>query len=431
MNKSEFKKIKIKLTVQYSLITFLIVFTLESLFYIVYSRNLYQNFDIKLKDRATSILTTLEIEKSVTNLESFYSLEIYENPFYENEEVIQIFDKNGKNILSIGDLKFKDFPIIPNSFNTIKVNDIKDNKEVEIPMRVYTETIYSQGEIIGFIRVGRTYESLEENLSNFILSLLFTLPIIIILTGYLSYKIAGVSLKPVEESYKKLKQFTLDASHELKTPLAIIKTNIEVALNKKDLSRDYILNKMEIINGAVDRMSKIIKDMFLLSKIDSGVIEIKKENINLNEFIEFIKEQFLEFANKKKINLQTNVPKEINIFTDRDILERIIINLVENAINYTPPDGNVTISVKDLTKQVLFIVEDTGIGIKKEELPHIFDRFFRSSVARDRQTGGAGLGLAIVKELVELLHGKIDVESEIEKGSRFNIYIPKEWIDLV
>jgi len=125
MNKSEFKKIKIKLTVQYSLVTFLIVFALESLFYIVYSRNLYQNFDIKLKDRANSILTTLEIGKSVANLESLYSLEISMNPFYENEEVIQIFDKNGKNIFSIGDLKFEDFPIIPDSFNTVKLMILK------------------------------------------------------------------------------------------------------------------------------------------------------------------------------------------------------------------------------------------------------------------------------------------------------------------
>ncbi len=426
ISKDNFVKARLRLALKYSIVTMLIVATLEILFFIVYSENLYQNFDNSIRNRAYSIASILATnEKFPANI-TILSDESNNNPFYGNDEVIQVIDNHGNIIFStINRAKLGDSTLSVNKFlTTYKIENI-DNKRKKILLRTYTTPIESSKGIVGYVRVGQTYANLREILSESFFSLLLILPIIMVFTWVIAYKTSKVILQPVENSYRRLKQFTEDASHELKTPLSIIRTNIDVTLEKKHPTNEELRKKMAIISRSTDRMSKTITQMLLLARIDSESMGIHYKIVNLNHLLKKIVEDFAVLSNKRNINLIFHADKELSLQTDLYLLEHAISNLVDNAIRYTPEKGSVTIKTYQKESKVIISVSDTGPGINEEDLPYIFDRFFRADKSRSRKTGGVGLGLAVVKEFINLLNGEIEVKSEVGKGTSFYIHLPR------
>lgn len=423
MKDDKFRKARLKLVVFYSFLTLILIFAIETAFFVIYSRTLYNTFDTNLKNRALSIASSLSTYDS-KNFEAFISTYSEENIFNEKDEVIQILTTNGKKLYSIGDLSIENIKLIPNDFQTVYTKDIVNNKITNIPVRVFIQPLnFEDGSF--FIVVGRTYDSVHEAIKSFLFSILFITPIVFLLILLLAFKIANYTLKPIEESYNTLKQFTEDVSHELKTPLAIIKTNIDVALSKQEFDFQYIKNKLEIINRVTERITDIVTKMSLLSIIDSNNLKLKLEKINLNNFVHEKIEEFSELANRKRIHIDFKADKNVEIVSDIFCLGEIISNLLSNAIKYTNEGGHVTVEIDEEKNKVKLLVSDTGIGISKSDLEHIFDRFYRSDKSRSRDTGGAGLGLAIVKNMVNFLDGTIDVKSAEGKGTTFSITFPK------
>ncbi|MCX7724576.1 MAG: ATP-binding protein [Thermodesulfovibrio sp.] len=220
------------------------------------------------------------------------------------------------------------------------------------------------------------------------------------------------------------RDFVANVSHELKTPVTAIKgyaeTLLDGALNDKENSIKFL----EIIKNQADRLNALVEDLLTLSRIEFGDIKIEKENIALEEVVNSVFNILKDKAQKKGILLQQEIPAETTIYADRQRMSQIFINLVDNAIKFTEKGFVKVKYYKENSKKVIS-VEDTGIGIPKEHLHRIGERFYRVDRARSRQLGGTGLGLAIVKHLV-LAHGwQLEIESEVNKGTKVKIVIPE------
>lgn len=221
-------------------------------------------------------------------------------------------------------------------------------------------------------------------------------------------------------------EFVTNVSHELKTPITSIKgfteTLLDGALDDPEISRHFLT----IINEESDRLYRLISEILDLSRVEQKKMPLQVEEINLSKLIKETVRIVREEARDKGIAIFLPLAETVMIEGDSDRLRQIILNLVSNAINYTPENGEVTINIREISgNQIEIQVSDTGIGIAPEHLPRIFERFYRVDKARSRASGGTGLGLAIVKHLVESHHGEIHAESEEGKGTTFTILLPK------
>ncbi|MGE5583247.1 MAG: two-component system histidine kinase PnpS [Bacillota bacterium] len=219
------------------------------------------------------------------------------------------------------------------------------------------------------------------------------------------------------------KDFVANVSHELKTPLTSIKGFIETlldgAVNEKETAHKFL----SIIYQETDRLNNIIHDLLDLSKLESGKTELKKRRVNLSRLLDEIVLSVQNRLRNKKLELKREI--RANIFWgDEELLREVVLNLLDNAIKYTPEGGSIQIGSYETSGGSVFYIKDTGLGIPKESLPRIFERFYRVDKGRSRAMGGTGLGLSIVRHIVERHGGKVSVVSELGKGSQFSFIIP-------
>lgn len=222
------------------------------------------------------------------------------------------------------------------------------------------------------------------------------------------------------------KDFVANVSHELKTPITSIKGFSETLLDgaaEEPETRDQFL---KIINDESHRIKLLIDDLLILSKLEKDEMQIKPEEISTKLLFEDIHPIIDHKAQAKNIHFNSINEKEIMFIADLEKVKQILINLLTNAINYTSESGTITLEATESEHEVCLSVSDTGMGMSKEALTRIFERFYRVDKARSRDTGGTGLGLAIVKHIVEIHNGRIEVDSEIGEGTTFNIYLPKQ-----
>ena len=222
------------------------------------------------------------------------------------------------------------------------------------------------------------------------------------------------------------KEFVANVSHELRTPLTTVKSYTETLLDGALDDRETAVDFLEIINNEADRMSFLVRDLLQLSRFDNNQIELSYSRINVDGFIsENVKSSRILAENKNESLIFEPMNKDVFILADRGRISQVINNIVTNAIKYSPEGSTVKVWAEEEEKFVRICVEDNGIGISKEDLPRIFERFYRVDKARSRAMGGTGLGLAIAKEITELHGGKISVESELLKGTKMTVRLPK------
>jgi heavy metal sensor kinase len=224
-------------------------------------------------------------------------------------------------------------------------------------------------------------------------------------------------------SFAQVRQFSADASHELRTPLTVIRGEIELALRSKKTPEEY-RRVLESTLEEILRLTSIINNLLTLAKAEQGLTKADFSEVDLKDLVEELYEDSAILAEGKNIavTLKTNAP--ITIVGDRTRLRQLFLNLIDNAIKYTPEGGAVTLAMEQQNGSAVFRVEDTGIGIPQEDIGKIFDRFYRVDKARSRELGGTGLGLSIAKWIAELHRGTISVSSEPQKGSVFTVQLP-------
>ncbi len=227
----------------------------------------------------------------------------------------------------------------------------------------------------------------------------------------------------LEQSFNQTRQFSTDVSHELRTPLTVIRGQLEVALMTATEESHY----REAISKAledVERLSSTVRALLHLSQAESGQLTLQRSELDLGRLVRDVVEQYTILGEAAQISMSAEAPDNCFIRGDRMQMERLLTNLISNALKYTPAGGRVTISVAKRGTRIELIVADTGQGIPAEALPHIFDRFYRVPTAQAEPERGLGLGLSFVAWIVRAHEGVIDVRSEVGKGSRFRVEFP-------
>jgi signal transduction histidine kinase len=232
----------------------------------------------------------------------------------------------------------------------------------------------------------------------------------------------------LKELDKMKSEFIAMVTHELRAPLAAVEQQLTVILNK--MAGEVTAKQEQLLSRAKERtrgLLTLIKDLLDLSKIEAGMMVQYKEPLSLQELVQKVVDLMRAEAEAKKLDLQFTVPSELSLISaDRNSMEGIFTNLISNAIKYTPEGGRIWVTLNEEDGFIKATVSDTGIGIKKEDLSRIFDKFYRVKTVETRQIVGTGLGLSIVKSVVEAHLGSISVESEEGGGTIFTVLLPKE-----
>ena len=457
----------------------------SSFLYFTLSKSLYRDVDNKLRSLAELIAAESASPLSkfgFGNIDQALETSFNLKPI---GKFIQVLDESGKIGRKSDNLKNVQLPISLTALKnaskglmTFETNRFFENA----PLRIITFPVKESNPINKIVQVAASLEDVEDALNTLFIILMITVPLALMVASLGGQFLANKALKPVDnitqtarmitsqnlnqrikppkvkdeisrltetfnemisrldQSFSQVKQFTTDASHELKTPLTILKGEVEVTLRKERTSHEYqqtLRSNLEEIN----RMSQIVEDLLLLSRADSGELRLNKEEVNLTEILHEVVNQMNMLAQSKNLRIEaSNHHGDIQIFGDALRIRELFLNLIENGIKYTEEGGSIHISLnkesplseKNLSnrpdrgqaKFVKIIISDTGIGIAQEDQQKIFDRFFRVDKARSREQGGSGLGLSICKWIVEAHQGDIKVESEVGRGSSFIIKLP-------
>ncbi|WAM31513.1 ATP-binding protein [Caldicellulosiruptor naganoensis] len=223
------------------------------------------------------------------------------------------------------------------------------------------------------------------------------------------------------------KQFVANVSHELRTPITTIKTYSETLLDVDD--EETKRHFLSVIIKECDRMTRLVSDLLYLSRLDSGENILNLEEVNLSELVRFVCEKLKIHAKKKNQTLSCSILQDVVAMVDRDKIEQVLINLVSNAITYVQEGGKINVVLQKEEDSIKIIVQDNGPGIPEEDLPRIFERFYRVDKARSRELGKSGLGLSIADEIVKAHGGRILVESKVGSGTTFTVVLPAKEVE--
>lgn len=277
-----------------------------------------------------------------------------------------------------------------------------------------------RNEQLGYIAVGQNVTFFETLLKNVLLLLIGLLIVSSIEIALLSYYLAKKSMAPIQTSYEQQRQFVANASHELRTPLAVLYSSLELFEEQlKQQGTPYPTDTMDDMKQEANYMNDMLASLLYLTRSDQNQLQLNKEETDLSALIIQRTRRFARTA--PHLAFQLEVADELTATVDKLLIEELLYILLKNAVTYTM-EGTITIRAQKTGTLLQLAVEDTGIGISDEDLPHIFERFYRADKVRGKS--GTGLGLAIAKVIAELHAGRIDVKSEVNKGTIFVVEVP-------
>jgi heavy metal sensor kinase len=314
-----------------------------------------------------------------------------------------------------------------------------------------------------YLAIGRAIDYNDKVISNFTWNYFAILPLVIVLSGVLGWFLAGRALEPVNSvaaaaqhithsnldvripardtgdeldrlieafnhmmmrlnhSFEQIRQFSTDVSHELRTPLTVVRGQLEVALFTAQTVEQYRDAMADALEG-VERLSNIVRALLMLSQAESGQLALQRTEVNLADLVRDLVDQHQIPAEAEGVRLAATLPANCVVSADRIQIERLVSNLLGNAIKYTPAGGQVNVTLTPGFENVKLVVEDTGVGIAPSHLPHIFDRFYRVPSADPEK--GLGLGLSFVAWIAKAHGGTVTVESTPKEGTRFTVVLP-------
>jgi heavy metal sensor kinase len=416
-------------------------------------------------NQANALLDIVQYEEDRLFLPS----EVSEMDRSQDEDFVRLFDASGNlprfdNSEALEQVPV-DAEVVANTLQGEPIaRSIKIGESDDL-MRVITLPIIRDEEIVGVLEVGQSEEDVSDTLTSLLYVMMLAYPLALLAASFDGVFLAGQALSPIDNitrtarqisaddlhqrlnlslpddevgrlawtfdemiarldaAFQRQRQFTADASHELRTPLTIIKGQIEVAL-QRDREPEAYRQVLQGINVEVDRLIRLTSSLLTLTRADTGQILLRFEEVDVAEVVTGAFEQIRPTASEKGLECQLDPGPLVMIRGDQDLLLQLMLNLSDNAIRYTPSGGQVALGWRVNKDQVQLWVQDTGIGISQEHLPHLFDRFYRVDKARSRAEGGVGLGLAISHWIAEAHQGSIHVESAPGKGSTFTVLLP-------
>ena len=332
----------------------------------------------------------------------------------------------------------------------LKVNP--DGKTVRVNngqvVRQVTQRVVAGHQVVGYLRVSHPWFEVTKPSRRLILDLSLGISLMVAVVASIGWLLSGIAIAPVRDSYQQLKQFTADASHELRNPIAVIQTNVQVALADPNPDTFAQQQQLKVIERLTRRLGRLVDDLLFLARQESGLVPLKETSVDLALLLAEVVEEQAAIAEGQAIELTCQICEDAlialvgegepvstllkpdwTILGDADQLTRLFTNLVSNGLQYTPTGGQVMVSLAParwLNQPAIQVqVRDTGMGIPEEALPHLFDRFYRVDPARQRSgASGSGLGLAIAKVIVNNHQGNIQVKSSPDQGTTLTVLLP-------
>lgn len=407
-----FKQIRYRLLWSYLLVftSILVIFAVGVR--IIFARSLTKELINNLTALGQGASANVEFEHNHLKIESDFASQ----NLIDQNQALQWFDKSGNLIYQQGKYIIN-LPLSSQKYVQIKIGKIKI-QGVTLPI-----ISSDNGELIGYIRVSQSLLNFDENLQKLDWGLGLGIVFALLASGIGGIILTQQAMKPIEESFERLKQFTADASHELRSPLMAIKSNGAVAMKYPEGMRKTDEEKFEAIASATNQMTRLTEDLLLLARTEK-INKKLQNNIDLKIILEDLIKLYQPQLFSKEINLKINLNQSLFVTGDSAKLTRLFGNLIENALHYTPSKGAIYIESKAVNSSVYIKIEDTGIGISPKNLDKVFERFWRENKSRSYNSGGSGLGLAIVKAIATEHHGSITVTSKLEVGSCFTVCLP-------
>jgi len=453
-------KIRWKLTLWYGCVLAVVLLVFGSVVFVIMRHHLMRRIDQGLTEELADVLSEVNRAKTPDGLKDWLDRRFAAHAGFD----FQITRPNGERFFYNPRLAEKAWPLPTEDadpsapmFQTLPVEAKRDWRIVHV------NVAGPDGPLT--VQVGRSLAAYEHELNELLMTFLLAGPLTLLATICGGYFLASRVLRPVqqmtqaakvisadrlneriavvnphdelgelgetlnqmierlERSFTEMRRFTADAAHELRTPLAIIRNEAEVALRLPRSSEQYC-GVLENLLEDTNRLSMLADQLLFLSRQDTGIGSKVKESVRLDAFLGEVVGNMQLMAQERAVSLDLSDCPPCELTTDARLLRRVFVNLLDNAIKYTGQAGRVVVSSTVAAEYVTIQIRDTGAGIAPEHIPHVFDRFYRVDSSRSGDGNGAGLGLAICQAILRNLNGTISVQSEVAKGTTFIVTLP-------
>lgn len=449
------KTIRVRLTAWYVFLLALTLIVFSSYLYIKQEKSLLAQLDTALQVTASQTLNDVIESNGHPVFRRTQQFKELNNRLLASGFAVRLIGDDGKIWDGLGN-----FQALPD--NPPKVGGYVNVVGHETTWRIYNQSLQ---DFTGWLQTAESLDPLNKASTNLLTLILLSFPLVLMVAALGGLFLADQALQPIDRiirtaqaisakdftqriahtgpydevgrlattidrmldrlqaAFDREHQFTADASHELRTPLTVIKGQLEVSLSRPRTASDYE-NTLKNVLSEADRLIRLTNGLLFLSRLEQSRVCLSLQTVDLSNLLFTLVEQMQPLADAKEIHLDHQILPDLFIQGNPDYLINLVINLLDNAIKYTPNGSNVTLEALQDPQQVLVMVKDTGPGIDSQHLPHLFERFYRVEEARSRSTGGVGLGLAIAYEIARFHHGNLKVESEINRGTTFILTLP-------
>jgi OmpR-family two-component system manganese-sensing sensor histidine kinase len=461
-----FQTTRRRLALWYTIVTAVLLLLFASGFYLYVRSTLIERIDDTLNHVVEVIQRSLVLEPVNFHKEGGPLRVNLEASFHNNADTVEDdhidlewFDPEGELLWSTLSEPLH-VPLHPNNTGeTVHLLPQKGAQE-ETLLRQVTHRVQVGRQVLGYLRVSHPWFEVTKPIRQLIFDLSLGTGLMVVAVAAIGWLLSGLAMQPVQASYQQLKQFTADASHELRNPIATIQTNVQVALSDPNPDPQWQQQQLQVVERLTRRLGRLVDDLLFLARQDSGMVQPRWTIVALDALLIDVVEEQQAIAIEKGVFLSLDIeepaeivleprsdarsrngaksevpPEPFTLQGDRDQLARLFTNLVGNAVQYTPSNGRVEVLLQQVKRnhlvQLQVQVKDTGIGIPSEALPHIFDRFYRVDPARTHEnaeisvakpaTTGSGLGLAIAQAIVENHQGQLAVDSKPDQGTTFTV----------
>ena len=298
----------------------------------------------------------------------------------------------------------------------------KNEREQMTRIMMTAKTVVNDDGSVQTVYVGKDVTAMYNGLQKSTYAMVVLGIVALLLATVLGHILSGRAMVPLREACEKQRQFAADASHELRTPLAVVMASADLLENDPSITSPFLKQVIADVRDEVKKMTRLVSDLLLVARSDNKALKLKLQKFDAAELLSQTARLMQPLADKKHIALDIRNCDAHVIQADEQKIKQLMLILVDNAVKYTPDGGEVHVGFEKAPQgRVRFFVQDTGIGIAKEDQRRIFDRFYRVDKARSREMGGNGLGLSIAQEIVNLHQGSIEVTSTLGKGTRFTV----------